>query len=212
MSDAPQNTVWFDAERAHYYALPDHVLFPEGALFLRSSRGGHRTIDPASVADYEISKEDAVARMRDEMGAAVGRMKDAFSGLFRLPGNKAGAASEGERLVSQFGKVVGAAIGAAQEAFTNPAAADDAGQRIEQVKASLAEERERLEPGLHTLGEKLQQAMTAPPVEKALQNLSSSLQELAKAVHKAREEQGEKPAAGDADASATDPSAQDPRP
>lgn len=180
-------TVWFDTHRTHYYVFPDELELPPGGLFLRSSRGGHRTVDPEAAAAYEIPKDDAVRQMRDELEEAVDRVKGSVQGLFNLGQDKAERGQDADQLFRQLGKVFGSAVGAIQETLTNPAAADQTRANVEKLKEDLAVEAERVEPAMTAFGERLRDIFTAPEITGAIENLGKGLQEMAAAMQRTRE-------------------------
>lgn len=183
MADAVSKTVWFVADRSQYFAIPDDEVVSPGDLFLRSSRGGQRSVDAQAVLAYEVPKDEAVRLMRGEFEEAVGRVKGSLSELFSLGRRGPGPRKvDGDELVRGLGKVFGSAMSAVQETLTNPALADDARERAAHVREELREEADRLDPAVQQVGEKLKEALRSPEVTRAIDDLGHGLQDLARAL------------------------------
>lgn len=176
-------TVWFDTDRTRYFAIPDDIEVTPGGLFLRSSRGGHKTVDPDAVATFEVGKEEAVAMMKEELEQTARRVKSSVSELFQ--GSKGeGARVDGERVVRGLGRVFGSALSVISETLTNPAAAEEVRARTEQLREGVSQEAGKVEPAVQALGEKIKEILNSPEVSGALDNLGKGLQDLARQVQR----------------------------
>jgi hypothetical protein len=64
-------TVWFDAERARFWRIPDDAALPAGPLTLHALTGARRHADPDALPPYALDREDARRAVVDELiGAA----------------------------------------------------------------------------------------------------------------------------------------------
>lgn len=202
-------TVWFDDGRTRWFAIPEAATIHPGGLFLRSSRGGHRTVDPQEVAAFEVDKDEAVRLMREELSDTVRRVKTSVQDLFS-PGRRESGKGEGERMVRQLGRVFGSALSAVQETLTNPAAAEEVRTRSEKVVDDVSHEAEKVEPAVAALGERLKEALSSPEVASALENLGKGLQDLARGLQRgATEGRPAEPGASEAPAAQAPADAQD---
>jgi len=178
-------TIWFDEGRTRWFAIPDAAAVHPGGLFLRSSRGGHRTVDPQEVSAFEVDKEEAVRLMREELSETVRRVKSSVADLFE-PQKREPGKSDGERMVRQLGRVFGSALSAVQETLTNPATAEEVRTRSEKVVDEVSHEAEKVEPAVAALGERLKEALSSPEVTSALENLGKGLQDLARGIQRGK--------------------------
>ena len=176
-------TVWFDEGRTRWFAIPDAASVHPGGLFLRSSRGGHRTVDAQEAAAFEVDKEEAVRLMREELGDTVRRVKSSVADLFE-PRQREPGKGDGERMLRQLGRVFGSALSAVQETLTNPAAAEEARTRSEKVVDDLSHEADKVEPAMAALGDRIREALTSPEVSSALENLGKGIQDLARGLRR----------------------------
>lgn len=81
-------TLWTDDASNRFYLVPDAVELPPGPLRLRAGASRHRDVDPATVAPYEVSREEARAFLDARFGAYVADVKGSVRGLverFRRP-------------------------------------------------------------------------------------------------------------------------------
>lgn len=182
MSQSSARTVWFDTDRTRYFAIPDDEVVSPGALFLRSSKGGQRTVDADLVVAYEVPKDEAVRLMRGEFEEAVGRVKGSLSELFGLGQRQRGQSVDSDQVIKGLGKVFGTALSAVQETLTNPALAEEARERVEHARVEFKDEAEKIEPSVHQAAEKLREALRSPEVAKAIDDLGQGLQDLARTL------------------------------
>ncbi len=182
MAEAPRpTTVWFDNDRSRYFAIPEDVDVLPGGFFLRSSRGGHRTVDPDAVATYEVPKDEAVRLMKEELEQTVRRVGSSITDL--LQGSKGeGARADGERIVRGLGRVFGSALNAISETLTNPATAEEVKTRTEQLREGVEKEAEKVEPAVQALGGKIKEILASPEVSSAIDTLGKGLQDIARQV------------------------------
>jgi hypothetical protein len=170
-------TLWTDDEAHRFYLVPDDVALGTGPLRLRAGVR-HESADPAAVAPYEVSREEARAFLDGSLGAFVAGTRDsviAKLGLTPFPKLHEPDAGEGPgpgmRLFADL-------AGEPPERIAgDPQAALDAFARMmraagEKLSAALRtpEGKQELREGLAGLGDTLRRhgiAPDPPPVHDA---------------------------------------------
>ncbi len=61
-------TLWTDAARTRYFLIPDDKEFPSGDFTLRTLTGRKMKIEEGSLAEFELSEEEAKEWLRGEFG------------------------------------------------------------------------------------------------------------------------------------------------
>ena len=84
--------IWFDRNREHFYAIPEGTELGEGELKLHSLRGKVWRVNAEDVAAYQLSHEEATARVGSRMEDAWGGIRGAWSKLLDVGQQTAGAA------------------------------------------------------------------------------------------------------------------------
>ena len=114
--------LWFDSARTRFFWIPEEAAVPAGKLVVRSLRGGGvRQFDEAALAAFEISKEDAQARIDGEVQAVWTQARGAFQKLIdfgRRTAEEAGTPPTEEEsrnpLPENLGESLGLSFGAMQ--------------------------------------------------------------------------------------------------
>ncbi|MEM6253798.1 MAG: hypothetical protein AAF821_12830 [Cyanobacteria bacterium P01_D01_bin.156] len=68
-------TVWSNSERSRYFLIPDECELPAGDFQLRTTTGRQQTVDEAALTEYEISREEAKAWLKEQFGQILGSAK-----------------------------------------------------------------------------------------------------------------------------------------
>jgi hypothetical protein len=78
-------TLWRDEAGGRHYLVPSDAALPPGPLLLRAGAAGQMEVDPAAVAPYQVTKDEARAFLDARVDAWAAQTKqelsDAFSGL-----------------------------------------------------------------------------------------------------------------------------------
>jgi hypothetical protein len=77
-------TLWRDEAGGRHYLVPADAELPPGALLLRSGAARTASVDPAAVAAYAVSKEDAREFLDARLEAWAAQTKGALAEAFSL--------------------------------------------------------------------------------------------------------------------------------
>ncbi|GEM_PF-5014186 len=178
-----------DEKRQRWFVVPDEVELPSGDYVLRAFKGGHHKVLYVAVAPFEVSKEEAAARIDEQLGAAWGRLRGGFQKLVDLGVDVAadrGVEVDPEQAKNPLPESIGLSLG---EVVTDPEAArDKVGGFFEQLASGLRETasalpREPVEvpppPVPDEVKRKLKAMVEDPALANALRTVGSRLQELA---------------------------------
>ena len=67
MYDGGNFTLWLSVNSNQYYQIPINVSLPYGRMDIVNLNGDVQNVDPAGVATYEISKEEAKQHLRAQL-------------------------------------------------------------------------------------------------------------------------------------------------
>lgn len=74
-------SIWMTDDGSRYFLVPDDSKLPPGDLAIRTILGRRCSVDTAAVASYEVTKDEADARMRARV---VGALEATRQGLDEL--------------------------------------------------------------------------------------------------------------------------------
>ena len=72
--DEPQRNLLIDGRWERFFIVPSTLTLPDGDLSLRTPRGDRQQVDPDTVAPYQVERPEAMAFLRDELGAHLYRV------------------------------------------------------------------------------------------------------------------------------------------
>ncbi|HYH79681.1 MAG TPA: hypothetical protein VEX86_07780 [Longimicrobium sp.] len=81
MSAEKASTLWSDAARARRFIIPDAAELPPGGFALRTSTGRERAVDEAAVLPFEVTKEEAQAWVKAQLGGVLGEVRGKAVGV-----------------------------------------------------------------------------------------------------------------------------------
>jgi hypothetical protein len=61
-------TLWSDTARTRFFLIPDDEQLPPGEFDLRTITGRHLKVDAATLAQFEISEQEAKEWLKGEFG------------------------------------------------------------------------------------------------------------------------------------------------
>ncbi len=73
-------TLWTDEPGSRRFLIPDDLELPTGELNLRTATGRERRADPAALAPFEVSAEEAQAWAKAQLGEVGRRLKEGLKG------------------------------------------------------------------------------------------------------------------------------------
>jgi hypothetical protein len=76
-------TVWTDSIRSRYFLIPDNQKLPAGDFVLRTIRGRELKVDPSSLAEFEVSEDEAKEWLKGEFGKMLGGVRGAADTLVK---------------------------------------------------------------------------------------------------------------------------------
>jgi hypothetical protein len=167
-------TLWRDEAGGRHFLVPSDAALPPGPLLLRAGAAGRMEVDPAAVAPYQVTKDEARAFLDARVDAWAAQTKqelsDAFSGLGGSAGAPDAASADpasgpGVRLFSALTGEPAQAVASDPQAFVRGLAtllseAAAVVQRAGEGPDGEAEARERI----RRLGETLRaHGISAPP-------------------------------------------------
>jgi hypothetical protein len=89
-------TLWADPDRARQFLIPDAVDLPPGDFRLRTATGVEAHVDPAALAPFEVSAEEARVWAKEQLKDVARRLRASFKDR---PGGS--ARGEGDREAGQ---------------------------------------------------------------------------------------------------------------
>lgn len=78
MEQPSKPTVWHDANRTRHFLIPNGLDLSPGELRLRNLLGAEREVAEKEVLEFEVSKEEADAFVRAQLGEVFGEAKERF--------------------------------------------------------------------------------------------------------------------------------------
>jgi hypothetical protein len=151
--------IWRTADGARWFLLPEAVEGPPGELVLRSPDGRGASVHPAWARPFEVGEEEGRAFAKEELGAALGELREGIDGrLAELRGKldeaKRRSASGGEAGV---GSDALPALFALLKGLPGVIGNSLSGQaeRVERAKAAAAEIEGRLRSAGVDVGDRL---------------------------------------------------------
>jgi hypothetical protein len=86
---APQ--IWSDVNKSRQFLIPETEQLPPGDFLLRTAAGREMRVDPAAVAKFEITAEEANAWLKDQLGDVLKNLRSGLAARF------SGKATHGDR-------------------------------------------------------------------------------------------------------------------
>ncbi len=148
--------IWFDRAREHFYSIPKGVRLPAGDVTIRNLRGGIQQVDVRALAGFQVSREEANARISARAEKAWSGVRSAWGKLLDM----------GEQAASQVG--VSLPEGARPEL---PELADMLGTEPGELLT---------EPG--AIGQKVRAAVKGAELNHAIAGLGAALQRLGEKI------------------------------
>jgi hypothetical protein len=145
MTSLPPFTLWSTPDRARWFLLPDDIAFTPGSLEIRAPLGKHATVDPESLAPYEMSREQArrwamgnLGDFLDESRIAIDKKLEEWrtrlDAIIQRPVPDSGVSPEGVAVLTDLVKSLPRVIG--QSISGDP-------ERERAARAAMAELRQR---------------------------------------------------------------------
>lgn len=75
------STAWSDMERSRHFLVPDDTQLPSGKFAVRSILGRRLEVDEAALQPYAVSKEEANAVVREQLGGVFRDAKERLGAL-----------------------------------------------------------------------------------------------------------------------------------
>jgi DNA-binding LacI/PurR family transcriptional regulator len=72
---ASAKTLWTDADKTRQFLIPDALQLPLGDFLLRTATGREQRVDPAALAPFEVSAEEARTWAKAQLGKVALRLK-----------------------------------------------------------------------------------------------------------------------------------------
>lgn len=201
--EEPREEIWRDAERTRWFLIPSDQSLPEGELELRHRLKGRVNVDPRAAAGYEISAEQASARVDAQVGDALGKAAAAFRGLFKDEDDEA-PAEEAEPFDPSF-LFGGVTPG---QMYTDPDKAREGARALLGFLGNEARRRSQVDPDrvrerLETIeGSAAESIQTL--AEEVLPRVGGALEKVAEVLHETAEDL-QNPPDGESDAPADEP-------
>ena len=69
------STLWTDISKTRYFLIPDDISLPNGDFLIRTTTGKKCQVDLEAVKEFEITKEEANAWLKDQFKTVMGQLK-----------------------------------------------------------------------------------------------------------------------------------------
>jgi hypothetical protein len=90
-------TLWSDGALARRFIIPDDAELPAGEFHIRTSLGRERSVDEAAVLAYEVTKEEAQAWAKEQLGGVLGEVRSKAVGFVERMRERTAAMREENR-------------------------------------------------------------------------------------------------------------------
>ena len=73
-------SLWLAVTDEGYFLIPEGFVFLPGPLLIKNLVGGSASVDPQSLSPFEVSEDQARVWAKEELGQALGEIRDAVDG------------------------------------------------------------------------------------------------------------------------------------
>lgn len=80
-----RETLWLDETQTRFFLVPDDTELAAGGFAIRNLVNLRKSVDPAALLPFEISREQADQRIRGQVAQFADAIKGALAGLFTRP-------------------------------------------------------------------------------------------------------------------------------